>query len=43
MPDEPVPQGAEQIIPSAQITSPSFLREVKRIASLWSPGANNLG
>jgi trafficking protein particle complex subunit 2 len=36
MPDEP-PPGPDQRIGSAQITSASFLKEVKRIAEAWTP------
>ena len=43
MPDEPVAPGSEQKIPSAQITSPNFLREVRRIAETWTPGIATVG
>ncbi|KAF2665695.1 Sedlin [Microthyrium microscopicum] len=37
-PDEPVAPGSEQKVPSAQITSPAFVKEIRRIAEVWVPG-----
>lgn len=43
-PDEhsPVTANAEQKIGSTQITSRSFIQEVKRIAEAWVPGVTNI-
>jgi hypothetical protein len=40
MPDEPLAPGAEQRVPSAQITSSGFIKEMRRIADVWAPGLN---
>lgn len=42
MPDEPAAPHEEQKLP-AQITSPGFQREVKRIAENWFPGNPTIG
>lgn len=43
-PDEhsPVQADAEKKIGSTQITSRSFIQEVKRIAEAWVPGVTNI-
>lgn len=43
-PDEhsPVSANAEHKIGSTQITSRSFVQEVKRIAEAWVPGVTNI-
>lgn len=43
-PDEhsPVMANAEQKIGSTQITSRSFIQEIKRIAGAWVPGVTNI-
>lgn len=41
-PDDHSPLTAEQKIGSTQITSRSFIQEVKRIAEAWVPGVVNI-
>jgi len=41
-PDEPQAAGGDQKAASAQITSTSFIREVRRIADVWTVGVANI-